>query len=163
MIGENNFSAVISKILQLQPSSLTATWIELCSGDMVAGVDGSPSCVNPARLSTTTTVTALALAGDIVLIGEGNVLKCYDRRDITSARLLATTTLFNSQAIHGLLAIQLCDAQHVVVAWGGAYLRVLVLEYNTRLEYAARLEFIGYHYHLTSLQLVLVCPQQPVD
>lgn len=95
---------------------------------MVAVGNGGHPIANPARLSTTT-ITALAFAGDVVLVGEGNTLKCYDRRNPTSYCLL-TKPLFVSQAIHGLLAIHLHDADYIVVAWGGAQLRALVLEVN---------------------------------
>lgn len=95
---------------------------------MVVAADGDLSIASPARLSTTT-ITALAFAGEVVLVGEGNTLKCYDRNKTTNPCLL-TTPLFDAQAIHGLLAIHLRHAIHVVVAWAGASVRVLALQVN---------------------------------
>jgi len=100
---------------------------------MVAVVNGDLSIANPARLSFTT-ITALAFAGQFVLVGEGSTLRCYDRIKTTSSCLLAAS-LFEAQAIHGLLAIHLRDAVHLVVAWGGAQVRVLVLSFNDSSEY----------------------------
>jgi len=101
---------------------------------MVVVTDGDLSIANPARLSTTT-ITALAFVGESILVGEGNTLKCYDSRKTASPCLLATP-LFEAQAIHGLLAIHLRDSVYVVVAWGGAQLRVLVLQFDCASEYA---------------------------
>jgi len=101
---------------------------------MIVAADGDLQIANPARLSTTT-ITTLAFVGKSVLVGEGNTLKCYDSIKTASPCLLATP-LFEAQAIHGLLAIHLRDCVHVVVAWGGAQVRVLVLQFNNASGYA---------------------------
>lgn len=123
-----------------------------CS-EMVVVADGDLSIANPARLSTTT-ITALAFVGESILVGEGNTLKCYDSRKTACPCLLAAS-LFEAQAIHGLLAIHLRDAVHVVVAWGGAQVRVLVLQVNNASGYALA--------PLAEIDLVLMFHSSPVS
>ena len=70
-------------------------------------------------------VTALAFLGErCLLAGEGTYLKLYD---VTTRKLLKRISLFEGQAIHGLIVP---EDSNLILAWGGPLVRALSVSYH---------------------------------
>lgn len=70
-------------------------------------------------------MTALAFAGDILLAGEGRYLKAHH----VSSNVSNTVCVFEAQAIHGFAVHNVSKQISLLVAWGGPYVRVLLLTF----------------------------------
>lgn len=74
---------------------------------------------------TLSTVTAVFLTDAFVLVGEGSVLRIYER---VSLLCVTTQRLFTSQTIHGFAVQNVSQNQVLVLIWGGKHLCSILLQ-----------------------------------
>jgi hypothetical protein len=73
------------------------------------------------------TVIALTYAGDLLIVGEGNVIK-ITRRIQTKHSCLVQCPIFTAQAVHGLTVLATVEEGCAVLAWGGTQLCIFVVK-----------------------------------
>ena len=69
-------------------------------------------------------MTALAFAGQYLLVGEGQWLRVFD---FDSSESLLKSQIFESQIIHGIRTLKVCDDIWSVLIWGGSLLRAVLV------------------------------------
>jgi len=74
------------------------------------------------------TITALTYAGELLIIGEGNVVKIENGVQ-TKRSCSVQCPIFTAQAVHGLTVLASVKDGYVVLAWGGTQLCVLIVKY----------------------------------
>jgi len=85
--------------------------------------DQAPKCSPPASHVQCSTVTALTYAGELLIVGEGNIIRVQTERSCS-----VQCPIFNAQAIHGLTVLSTVKDGYVVLAWGGTQLCILIVK-----------------------------------